>query len=208
MISLATYYGLGLHAERLIAEDGASGPQHMAIAFKVCRIRCSICERRVSDLVGPTACLGYHGLLQSDPHRYQALSPFLLSPPLPSQPKVAAHRLVGQLGLCHALGIWCDGVLSLPMLARPMVLAAVLPPLPSSTTRRGQGPVQCDNGTTCRYASHLWPHIRCWNFAATYYGYPEATNVHIEEIRYCGYILRRTAVSDPKYGETAMVKLY
>ena len=162
----------------------------------------------MSKVVGHTACLGHHGPLQFDPHRYQALSPFLLSPPLPSQPKVAAHRLVGQFGLCHALGVRCDGVLSLPMLARPMVLAPVLPPLPPSTTWRGQGPVQCDNGTTCRHASHLWPHLRYRDLAATYHGHPEATDVQIEETGYCWYILRRIAVSDPKCEDTAMVKLY
>lgn len=42
-LTLATYYGLGLHAERLVAEDGAQAPHNMAIVFKVAWIRCSIC---------------------------------------------------------------------------------------------------------------------------------------------------------------------
>lgn len=94
-LTLATYYGLGLHAERLVAEDGAQAPHNMAIVFKVGRIRCSICGWKVSDGIGHVACLGHHGPLQSSPHRHQALSPFLLSSSLPSQPEVVAYRLVG-----------------------------------------------------------------------------------------------------------------
>lgn len=94
-LTLATYYGLGLHAERLVAEDGAQAPHNMAIVFKVGWIRRSICGWNLSDTIGHVACLGHHGPLQSNPYRHQTLPPFLLSPPLPSQPEVVAHRLVG-----------------------------------------------------------------------------------------------------------------
>lgn len=93
------------------------------------------------------------------------------------------------------------------MLARAMVLATVLPPLPCSTTRRGSRPVQCDDRATCRDASHLRSHLRSWNLATTHHGHPEAAHVQLEKAGSGWYILRRIAVSASKGGHTTVVKL-
>ncbi len=43
---------------------------------------------------------------------------------------MAAHRVVGHPGVCHSMVLRSDRVLSLSVLAGPMVLATVLPKVP------------------------------------------------------------------------------
>lgn len=78
------------------------------------------------DVFGLLACLAVYGVRRPYVHLYQALSPLFLPPPVPGQPEMAAHGLVGQHGLCHLMVLRVNRVLHLSVLAGFILLDTVL----------------------------------------------------------------------------------
>jgi len=87
-------------------------------------------EHDSPDTFDIIACLGVYGANRSYFHLHQAHSSLLLPSHLLGQSKMAAHRVVGHPGVCHSMVLRSDRVLSLSVLAGPMVLATVLPKVP------------------------------------------------------------------------------
>ena len=71
-------------------------------------------------------CLDHHGPTISYPQLHQALASLPLPPPLPRQPEMASHRLVGKPHVHNTMDLWLYWLLHVSMLAGGMVLEAIL----------------------------------------------------------------------------------
>lgn len=107
------------------------------------------------------ACLGDHDPDRTNLHIHQTQYPLFLPPTVPRSPQLAKYRVVGKCRLRDSLAHWINRVLPLPVLARPVVLYAVLPEIQQATAVPYSWPVQRDINNPCRYSSYIWSILRC-----------------------------------------------
>lgn len=136
-----------------------------------------------------------HGPCWTHVHLHQVISPVLLSTSVSGQPEVAATGLVDQPDIRHSVVFGGNWVLPLPVLARAMVLDAVLCKISCEGPWRHERSMRCHDSSACRDASDLWAHLRRGSPALTHHRYLEAPNITKEEARSGRCFFRRPYVS-------------
>lgn len=110
---------------------------------------------------------------------------------------MASCRLVGEHRLRCSLGFWCHELLCLPVLARAVVLDALLPTIPVTiqTTIHRDRSMPCDNRTACCVASRVRPCLGRGIVVLASCSHTEASDLPKEEAGSCLHFLCWDAVS-------------